>query len=153
MGLPAGPEHRQGADGLQREFRRDVRGDADQADDLDVKHFAGGPRRLKFDHPELEQADLERVPVDRARYLLRLAVQLVADRRPDEVGPVREEAFLDQQIDPSKIDIAKVDRNLLAVGNAPPQLHHFFRHRLFSIRVDGIWKAYGRIQEWWRFAR
>ena len=44
-------EHRQGADRLQREFWRDVGGDADQPDDLDVQHFAGVQRGLEFDHP------------------------------------------------------------------------------------------------------
>ena len=52
LGLPAGLRAPSGSRWSQREFRRDVRGDADQTDDLDVEHFAGGPRRLEIGRPK-----------------------------------------------------------------------------------------------------
>ena len=48
--------------------------------------------------------------------------ELVADRRPDEVGPVGEEPLLHQEVDPAEVDVAEVDRDLLAVGSAFPEL-------------------------------
>lgn len=57
-----------------------------------------------------------------ARHLLGLAAQRVADRRPDGVGPVRERALVDQQVDSTEIDIAESDGDLLAVGTALPRL-------------------------------
>ena len=42
--------------------------------------------------------------------------ELVPDRRPDEIGTVRVEAFLNHQIDVAKVDIAKIDRNFSVSG-------------------------------------
>jgi hypothetical protein len=48
-----------------------------------------------------------------------VALQLVADRRPDEVGAIGVDAVVDQEINLPEIDDAQVDRNLLALESHP----------------------------------
>jgi hypothetical protein len=78
--------------------------------------------------PDLAQTELERVPVHRARHFGGMAAELVADRRPDEIRPVRVETLLHEEVDPPEIDIAEVDRDLLALGHPLPQLTHIVCH-------------------------
>ena len=47
---------------------------------------------------------------------LGMPVELVADGRADEVATVGVEALLHQEVDPAEIDIAEIERDLLAVG-------------------------------------
>jgi hypothetical protein len=54
--------------------------------------------------------------------------ELVADRRPDEIGPVRIESFLHHQIDLTEVDIAKVDRDFLGLRGLEPQLAYIVGH-------------------------
>jgi hypothetical protein len=53
-----------------------------------------------------------------------MALDLVPDGRPDEIGPVRIEPFLHHEIDVTEIDMAKVDRDLLGVGGPGSQFAH-----------------------------
>src|SRR5512134_1116834 len=51
---------------------------------------------------------------------LPMRAELTADRRPDEVGPIRIEPHLHQQIDMSKIDIPEIDGDLCRFGFPSP---------------------------------
>ncbi len=52
-----------------------------------------------------------------------MAVELVADRGADEVGPVGVESVLDHQVDMAEIDEAKIDGDLLAIVRHPSTIH------------------------------
>ena len=111
--------------------------DPRQPDHPHVQHLAGGPRRLEIGHPELAQPELEHLPLDGPRHLGGMGRELAADRRADEVGAVRVEALLDEQVDPPQIHVAEVDRDLLGVAAAKhPDV---VAHHPLAIHVDGIW--------------
>ncbi|KZS00515.1 Uncharacterized protein APZ42_003156 [Daphnia magna] len=69
-----------------------------------------------------------------------VAVELVADRGPDEVGAVGIEALLDQEVDMAQVDVTQVDRQLLAIRRGHSSPPH-------TIHVDGMWRAIKKIQE------
>jgi hypothetical protein len=53
---------------------------------------------------------------DRSPDRIRVTVEQVADRGTDEVAAIGVKAFLDQQIDMAKIDIAEIDGDFFAVA-------------------------------------
>ena len=56
-----------------------------------------------------------------------------------KVRPVREEPLLNQQIDPSEIDVAEIDGDLLAVGNPLPAAAPFSD----ISHSPSVWMVYG----------
>jgi hypothetical protein len=56
--------------------------------------------------------------------------ELVSDRRPDEIGTVRVEAFLDHEIDVTKIDITKIDRDFFGFRRLGPKFLNVARHHI-----------------------
>ena len=57
-----------------------------------------------------------------------MPIKLVSNGGPDEVGPVGVEALLDEEIDMAEVDIAEVDRDLLAVCRLGPKFVYIARH-------------------------
>jgi len=47
--------------------------------------------------------------------------ELVPDRRPDEIGTVRVEPFLNHEIDVTQVDIPQIDRDFFGVGGLRPE--------------------------------
>jgi hypothetical protein len=66
-----------------------------------------------------------------------VAVELSAYRRPDEVGAIGVKAVLHQQVDLPEIDIAEIDRDLLAIRRLWPQLVDFTSHHPSSNHPTG----------------
>jgi hypothetical protein len=78
-----------------------------------------------------------------ARLLHRVGVgrELIADRRPDEVGSVRVETLANQKVYVAEIDESHIDRDFLAVALSVAQsvdLASHLRHRL-TLLLDGMW--------------
>jgi hypothetical protein len=70
-----------------------------------------------------------------------VAIELISDRRPDEVGAIGVEALLHQQIDMTEVNEAEIERDLLAFGGLRPKLPNIachYRHP-YTIHMDGIW--------------
>jgi hypothetical protein len=68
--------------------------------------------------------------------------KLIAQRRSDEVGTVRVEAFLNQQVDLAEIDDADVDRQLLRLARPLPG----FKCAVFALHTihpESIWSPIG----------
>jgi hypothetical protein len=55
--------------------------------------------------------------------------ELVPDRRPDEIGTVRVEPFLNHQIDMTKVDIAKIDRDFFCFRQPGSKFPDIIGHR------------------------
>src|SRR5947209_8761249 len=110
------PQHDHRGDGGACELGRDIGSNAGKAQHLDMQHLASRTRRVEvFAHRGL----LDHVGV---------ALELVADGGPDEIGPVRVETILDHQIDVPEIDIAEIDGDLLAVGGLRSELMNVIGH-------------------------
>ncbi|KAF1858297.1 hypothetical protein Lal_00014798 [Lupinus albus] len=105
-------------DGGAGQFGRHVVFDDGQPQHVHVEFFSGRDDLFELlaripvlpDHVALAHDGLaDRVRVDQ---------ELVADRRPHEIGAVRIKAFADQQVDLGKVDEAHVDSDLVAVREA-----------------------------------
>lgn len=129
-------------DGGKRQFRRHIVGNAGQANDLDLESLPRRHRRLEIGAAVVLQANRERLAGHRLPDCFGMQRKLVSKRRSDEVGTVRIEAFLDQQIDVAEIDHADVDGHLLGLASALPA----FDSPLFglhTIQSDSIWIPIG----------
>src|SRR5438132_7568241 len=114
---------RSGGDGLRGELRRHIVVDRRQTKYLNVQLLSGRPHGFEVlaavtlqtqDHGTSRHGLLQNVAV---------GAKLIADRRTNEVGAVRIEPFLHQQIDLSKIDVPEIDGD-------------FFRLRFLAPRFD-----------------
>ena len=138
-------EHLHGGDGGAREFRRDVAGDASEAENLDVKRRPGIPRRLEILPRVVRQPELELPARHGLPDRVVLPFELVANGGADEVGAIGVEAVADHEINASEIDEAEVDRDFFAVGRLGSQLVNIAAiiALSISIRLDGLEMAFG----------
>jgi hypothetical protein len=108
-----------------------------------VQHLAGAPRRFEVFPAEMPQTEVQAVPGRGLLDDVGVPLELVADRRPDEIRPVRIEPLLHHQIDLTEVDIAKVDRDFLGVGDLWAQLAYIVGHNgnphLPSVRMAQGW--------------
>jgi hypothetical protein len=123
-----GAEDMDGRNGLPRQFRGHVIGDAGEAQHLDVKHFAGRLHCLEVSARVLSQAQIELVARNGLAHHVMMTFELVADGRSDEVGAVGIEPILHQKVDMAEVDKPEVDGDLLAVGRLGPKLLHVSCH-------------------------
>jgi hypothetical protein len=74
-------------------------------------------------------------------------VELVTDCRPDQVGAIGVETFVDQQIDTAKVDISNVNRDFLGLARFVSQPMHISGQSRspYTIPVDGVWMVTGPI--------
>ena len=142
-----------GRDRCPREIGRNVRGDDRQAENLDMKRFAGRTDRLEIGTAVLPQTKIELASRHRLLHRIGVTIELGADRCPDEVGAVGIEALPDQQIDVAEIDEAHVDGELFAVHDPERCLFsHLERFRLLVNAVTDyaiyMLDASGNIASW-----
>src|ERR1700758_3977866 len=71
-----------------------------------------------------------------------MALELVADRGPDEIGAVGVEALVHDQIDLAEIDVAQIDRDFLGIRGLGSQLMYNIGHPS-TIHLTSGWMAYG----------
>jgi hypothetical protein len=76
-----------------------------------------------------------------------MPLDLIADRRADEVRPVGIEAVLHQQIDVTEIDVAEIDRDLLGLAYLRPKFLDVISHLNPTICMDGIWLEKHAVQD------
>lgn len=136
------PQYRDRADGGTGEIGRDVLSDGREPQNVYVQHFAGAMCGFEIFPAEMSQTKVQAVSGGRLLDDISVTFELVADRRPDEIGPVRIEPFLHHQVDLTEIDIAKVDRDFLGVGHSWARLRHVTGHNVNPI-LPSIWMLYG----------
>ncbi len=110
-----GAQDDDGPDGFARKFWRDIQGDADKAENVDLQHFTRATYRFEILPTEVPQTKIQTFSDRRFPHHICVAFELVADCSSDEIGPVRVKAFLDEQIDLPEIDKPEIDRDFLAV--------------------------------------
>jgi hypothetical protein len=135
------PQHRDRGNGGAGQIGRDVLGDGRQAKNVDVQHLARAPRGFEILAAVISQPEVQTLSCCRPRDYVSVAFELVADGRPDEIGPIRVEPFLHHQIDVTEVHIAEVDRDLLGVRGLRSQLAYVLAMiaPTIAIRWDGIW--------------
>src|SRR5262249_126355 len=80
------------------------------------------------------------MPHNRFLDFLGMGRKPVADRGPNEVGTVGIEAFLHQQIDVAKVDVAEVDRDLFRLARSVAESVNLGGHQC---PPPSIWMVYG----------
>src|SRR3954447_634410 len=125
-----GSEHRDRGNCGACQLRRDVLVDGRQAEDVDVQHLAVAPRPLEIDAGIVTQPQVQTFTDRRLLDHLRVPLELVADRRPDEIGAVRIKPFLHHEIDLAEVHIAQVDRDLLRIRGPGSQFAYIVGQRV-----------------------
>jgi hypothetical protein len=77
-----------GGNGRAGEVGRDVRRDDSQPENLNVQGFSSGVHRLQVRPTILMQTQAQSVPCDRLLDCIFVAIELIADCRPYEIGAV-----------------------------------------------------------------
>ena len=99
-----------------------------QPQDLDVKRLPRRSHRLQILPAVVVQAQIQPMPGEGLLDGLAMAIELVADGRADEIGAVGVEALPHQQIDMAEVDIAEIDRDLLAIAVFGPKFLYVSDH-------------------------
>src|SRR5436305_8866949 len=89
----------------------------------------------------MSQAQVEFLSGHRALDHIRMAIQLIANRGPDEVGAIGVKPVLHQQIYMAEIHISQIDRDFLTFS-CPESLRCARQVPApLAIRMDGIWSV------------
>ncbi|MET4155681.1 hypothetical protein ABIC05_008045 [Bradyrhizobium sp. RT7a] len=129
-----GSEHGNRADSCAGEFGRDVLRDAGKAKHIDVQHLAGSLRRFEIRARVIPEAEIQAFAGGRLLDHVGVTLELIADRRPDEIRAIRIEPVIHHQIDVAQVDEAEIDGDLFGFRRLRPQFlnirRHSFRHPL-----------------------
>jgi hypothetical protein len=109
-------EHGDRGDRGTGKFGRDVLGDSGKAQDIDVHHLAGSSRRLKVLAAVIPQPEVKTLSGRGLFDHVGVPFELIADCGSNEICSVRVEPFLHHQVDLTKIDKTKIDRDFLGVS-------------------------------------
>jgi phasin len=106
-----------------------------------VKRLAGRVHGLQVFSAVFTQTKVELLSSNGLLDGVVVAIELVADRRPNEVGAVGIKPLLHQEVDVAEVDIAEIDRDLLAISRFRPELVYLTGH--FTIHIPSIWMVCG----------
>src|SRR6202000_3414989 len=123
-----GPQHRNRGGGGSGQFRRNVLGDGRETQHIDVQHFASALHCFEIGAAVIPEPEVQAFSNGRLLDDVCVAFELVANGRPGEIRAVRIEPLLHHQIDLTKVDIAKVDRDLFGVRNAGSKFAYIVGH-------------------------
>ena len=115
-----GPENGDRSDGGAGEIGRDILRDAGKAKDVDVQHLAGLPRRFEIRASVVAQTEIQAFAGSGLLDHVGVTLELVANRRSDEISAVRIKPVLHHQIDVAQIDITKVDGDFFGFRRLRP---------------------------------
>src|SRR3954465_5461396 len=132
------PQHGQRGDGGEGEFGSDGLGDGGEPQDADIKHLPRVPRRFEVFSAEVAEAKIHALARHGLPDPAGMPFDLIADRGSYEVGAVGVEPLLHQQIDMAEVDIAEIDRDLLAVRRLRPDFSYVTSH-LNPIPASSHW--------------
>src|SRR5260221_1337471 len=121
-------QHDDRGDRRASELRRDIGGDTGEAKHLDVQHLSGCTHRFEVFSAVVPQTEVQTLSDRGLLDHVGVAFELVTDCGSNEIGPVRVKALLNHQIDMTKVDIADIDRDFLAVTGLWSQLMDVLGH-------------------------
>jgi len=122
------PQHADGGDRGPSKLGCDVLGDSGKTQHVDVQHLTGAARGFEILAAEVPQTEIQTFSGRRLFSYIGMTFELIADRRPNEIGTVRVEAFMHHQVDVTEVDEAKIDRDLFAVGGLWPEFADIADH-------------------------
>src|SRR3984957_7772717 len=135
-----------GCNRVASQFGRDISRDDGQAENLDMKALLGLLHGLEVLPTVTAQSEIQLLSRDGVPENFVVTIQLVLNRRANEVRAIRIKTVPDHQVDVAKIHVSEVDGNLLSVGRARTEfvnLRHLHPHAIF---MDGRWMSGGPSQ-------
>src|ERR1700756_933827 len=123
-----GAQHGDRGDRCERQFGRNVVSNTNEAQDVDMQQLATRPCRLKLGATIVSEPEFKRLAAHGLTDNVGVAIELVADGSPDEVGPVRIETVLHHKVDLTKINEAEIDRDLFSVSGPTAKLRNVSWH-------------------------
>jgi hypothetical protein len=123
-----GSQHEDRRDGGTSKLGRDIRRDPRKAQHMDSQHFAGATRRFEIFAAVVPQTEVQTLADRGLLDHVGMAFQLIADCGADEIGPVRVETFLHHEVDLPEVDVAEINRDLLAVTGFGAELLYNVSH-------------------------
>src|SRR5215208_6040939 len=150
-------QHRDRGNGGASKLGRDILRDAGKAQNIDVQHLAGALHRFEIVAAVVSQSEVQTFPGRRLPYDVGMTFELIPDRRTDEIGTVRVEPFLNHQIDVTKIDKAKIDRDFFCFGRLGSKFPYIAHRKapsnnhLVGRYMDVFW-THSRVRPTWRAA-
>ena len=142
------PEDVDRGDCAKRQLRRNVVGDAGQSQNLDVKCLSGGLNRFQILAAVTSKPQLKLMASDGLLDRIVMAVKLVANGCSDKVRTIGVEPLLHEEVDMTEVDVAEVDRDLLAIAWPWSKLTYVVDHLCHpaAILMDGIWRYRTQLQ-------
>src|SRR6202040_1919667 len=107
-------------------------GDAGKAQHMDLQHLSGSTRRFEIFAAVVPQTEVQTLADRRLLDHVGVAFELIADCGSNEIGPVRVETLLHHEVNLPEVDVAEVDRDLLAVTGLWAELMYDLGHPLPS---------------------
>src|SRR6202020_2681762 len=95
---------------------------------MNLEHLSGSTRGFEIFAAVVPQTEVETLADRRLPDHVGVAFELIADCGSNEVGPVRVKALLNHKVDLPEIDVAEIDRDLLAVTGLWAELVHILCH-------------------------
>src|SRR6266581_3662140 len=137
-----GSQHDDRSDGGTSKLGRDIQGNADKAQHMDAQHFAGSTHRFEVFAAVLPQTEVQTLADRGLPDHVGVAFELIADCGSNEIGSVRVKALMYHQVDLAEVDVAEIDRDLLAVTGLWSDLVHIIGHD-FTILSPSTGMVYG----------
>ena len=109
---------------------------------MDLQHLSGSTRRFEIFTAVVPQTEVQTLADRRLLDHVGVAFELIADCGSNEIGPVRVETLLHHEVDLPEVDVAEVDRDLLAVTGLCAELLYDLGHAI-AIPVPSNWMVYG----------
>jgi hypothetical protein len=113
---------------------------------VDLQHVSGSAHRLEILTAVVPQTEVQTLAGRGLPDHLGVAFELIADCGSNEIGPVRVKALLYHQVDLPEVDVAEIDRDLLAVTEPWTELMYVLNHVCHPIAIcmDGTWMSAAR---------
>jgi hypothetical protein len=128
-----GSEYGNRGNGGPGEIDCDILRDTGKAEDIDVQHLAGLPRRFEIRASVVPQTEVQAFAGGGLLDHVGVTLELIADRGSDEIRAVRIKSVLHHQIDMAEVDIAKIDRDFFSLRRLRPKFVNVFDHCYPSI--------------------
>src|ERR1700731_481493 len=135
-------QHQDRCDRGAGQLRRHVVGYTRQAQYPDIEHPPARARGFKIFPAVVPKSQVQALSRGGLLDHLGMPVELIADCRANEIGPIRIESLLDHQVDVAEVDIAEIDRDLLGLAPLWAQLEHVASHHC-TILLPSQWMVYG----------
>jgi hypothetical protein len=141
-------EHGNRGNGGAGKIGRDVLRDGGKAEDVDVQHLAGLPRRFEIRASVGSQTEVQASAGGGLLHDFGVTFELIANSGSDEIRAVRIKSVLHHQVDVAQVDISKIDGDFFGFRRLWPQFLEIWSHDSSIGHLHGwymdVWTEFAR---------